>query len=340
MNRNVISGLLKSVILIIIASSIFSCKKSDPAPTLSPPAVITNSAAWPGRQWAVLKAQVNGHNQITTVTFQYDTTKNYTHTVSPEPDTTSGNAYVNFLFTLTNLKPNTQYYYRVNAVNATGEAKGLDVAFYTTDTTDIVINFNPDLVYDSIYDSEGNKYRTIVIGTQTWTAENLRSTKLNDGTEIPFVPDGNGWASLTTPGYCWFNNDSVGYGAIYNWYAVATAKLCPEGWHVPTDDEWTILTDYLGGKSIAGGMLKETGTSHWQSPNTDATNGSGFTGLPTGYRNYGGGFNSIGNYGFWWTATEWSSTGAWYRDVFYGYNSVDRSNTIKRSGATIRCIKD
>ena len=103
------------------------------------------------------------------------------------------------------------------------------------------------------------------IGTQTWMAENLRSTTLNDGTDIPFVPDVTAWAALTTPGYCWFQSDSLGYGALYNWYTVNTGKLCPEGWHVPADEEWTILTDFLGGKSVAGGKLKEAGTYHWQS---------------------------------------------------------------------------
>jgi uncharacterized protein (TIGR02145 family) len=283
---------------------------------------------------------VNGKNQLTTVTFQYDTTTNYTHTVSPVPDTTTRNSNVSFSVTLTDLDPNTEYHFRINAVNSNGTGNGTDMSFTTTDTTKIIINFNPDLVYDSIYDSEGNKYRTIQIGTQTWMAENLKSTKLNDGTDIPFVPDVAIWSGLTTPGYCWFNNDSVGYGALYNWYTLNTGKLCPEGWHVPADEEWTVLTDYLGGKSVAGGKLREAGTTHWQSPNAGATNESGFTGLPAGYRSYGGSFNNFKNYGFWWSSTEWSSSAAWYRDVYYGYNSVDRSNSNKKSGANIRCVKD
>jgi uncharacterized protein (TIGR02145 family) len=340
MKRDIISGFLKFIVLISMVMGFITCKKNDNGSTILAPLTITNSASWPGRNWAILKGQVNGKGQITTVTFQYDTTINYTHTVSPVPDTTSSNSNVTFKVTMTDLRPNTEYHYRITAVNTSGIGIGADMAFYTTDTTKVVINFNPDLTYDSITDAEGNEYKTIQIGTQTWTAENLRSTKLNDDTSIPFVPDGSAWASLTTPGYCWFNNDSVGYGAIYNWYTVGTGKLCPEGWHIPTDDEWTILTDYLGGKSVAGGKLKETGTSHWLGPNSGATNETGFTGLPTGYRNYSGGFNSINYYGFWWSSTEWSSTGAWYRDVYYGYNSVDRSNSSKKSGATVRCIKD
>jgi len=340
MNRDIISGLMKFVMLISMVLVLFACKKGDNASTAVAPVAITNSASWPGRHWVLLKGQVNGKNQLTTVTFQYDTVTSYTHTISPVPDTTARNSNISFKATLTNLKPNTKYHYRINSVNVTGIGNGADVSFTTSDTTKVIISFNPDLIYDSIYDSEGNKYRTIQIGTQTWTAENLKSTKFNDDTDIPFVLDVSAWASLTTPGYCWFNNDSVGYGAIYNWYTVETGKLCPQGWHVPSDDEWTILTDYLGGKSVAGGKLKETGTSHWQSPNTGATNESGFTGLPTGYRNFSGSFNSISSYGFWWCSTDWSSTGAWYRDVYYGYNSVDRSNTNKKSGATVRCVKD
>jgi uncharacterized protein (TIGR02145 family) len=340
MIRDFISGLLKFIVLISMVPGFITCKKDETKTTAVAPVAITNSVSWPGNHWAVMKGQVNGKNQLTTVTFQYDTSTTYTHTLSPVPDTTSKNSNVSFTATLTNLKPNTSYHYRINAVNASGTGNGVDLSFKTTDTSTVIINFNPDLTYDSIYDTEGNKYRTIQIGTQTWMAENLRSTKFNDGTAVPFVLDVSAWSYLTTPGYSWYNADSVGYGALYNWHTVNTGKICPAGWHVPSDEEWTTLTDYLGGKSIAGGKLRETGTSHWLSPNTGATNESGFTGLPSGYRNYSGGYNSISHYGFWWTSTEWSSTSAWYRDVYYGYNSVDRSNTNKKSGATIRCLKD
>jgi len=340
MNRDINSGFMKFIVLLSLVLLLVACKKDEKESTEVAPVATTNSASWPGRHWAVLKGQVNGKNQLTTVTFQYDTTSNYTLAVSPVPDTTSLNKGVTFTFTLTGLKPKTKYHYRINAVNINGTGNGADVTFTTTDTTKVIINFNPDLIYDSIYDSEGNKYRTIEIGTQTWMAENLRSTKLNDGTDIPFVLDVASWSGLTTPGYCWFNNDSVGYGALYNWYTVNTGKLCPEGWHVPSDEEWTFLTDYLGGKSLAGGKLRETGTSHWKSPNDGATNETGFTGLPAGYRSATGSFSSFRDYGFWWSSTEWSSIGAWYRDVYYGYNSVDRSNSNKKSGANIRCLKD
>jgi uncharacterized protein (TIGR02145 family) len=340
MMRDMIFRILKMAVVAIMVIVFISCKKDESPKTSTTPLAITNAAAWIGPGWAVLKGQVNGRAQDTRVTFQYDTITTYANVVTPVTDTTSGTTLVSFHCTLQNLKPGTKYHYRVHAINASGESTGADVAFVTTDSSVVTIVFNPDITYDSIYDIQGNKYRTVQIGTQTWTAENLRSTKYNDGTDIPFVPDVNEWVSLSTPGYCWYNSDSVGYGALYNWYVVGTGKICPQGWHVPTDDEWTTLSDYLGGSEVAGGMLKETGYTHWLKPNSAATNETGFSALPSGYRSYGGGFNSIANYGFWWTSTEWSTSGAWYRDVYYGYSTIDRSNSHKRSGATLRCVKD
>jgi uncharacterized protein (TIGR02145 family) len=137
-----------------------------------------------------------------------------------------------------------------------------------------------------VTDIDGNVYNTVTIGDQVWMAENLKTTKLNDGTSISNAIDNIAWASLSTPGYCWFINNRATYeiyGALYNWYAVYTDKLCPTGWHVPSNSEWTTLTDHLGGAEVAGGKLKESGSSHWASPNTGATNVTGFTALPGGY---------------------------------------------------------
>lgn len=335
----ILCSLKKVVLLMALPAVLFSCKKKNET-EYPGPLSISNAASWIGPNWATLRGQVNGKGKMTVVTFQYDTTTTYANTVSPSPDTTSGSTLLTFSAPLNNLMPKTKYHFRIEAVNALGTSYGADVAFVTTDTNVINIDFNPGLAYDSIFDNEGNKYRTIQIGTQTWLAENLRSTKYNDGSDIPFINDPTVWGDLSTPGYTWFNNDSIGYGAIYNWYTISTGILCPAGWHVPTDDEWTVLTDYLGGMDIAGGKMKETGTSHWVTPNTEATNESGFTALPAGYRSLTGAFHSIGSYGFWWTSTEWSSSGAWYRDVYFGYGSVDRSNSSKKSGATVRCLKD
>ena len=123
---------------------------------------------------------------------------------------------------------------------------------------------------ETVTDIDGNVYNTVTIGTQVWLKENLRTTKLNDGTEIPYVTSGGIWAGLSTPGYCYYDNswsNAITYGALYNWHTVNTGKLCPTGWHVPSNEEWETLITYLGGDSLVGGKLKETGTAFWESPN-------------------------------------------------------------------------
>jgi uncharacterized protein (TIGR02145 family) len=176
-------------------------------------------------------------------------------------------------------------------------------------------------------------------------AENLKTTKYNDGTSIPLVTDGAAWAALSTPGYCWYNNDAATYkatyGGLYNWYTVNTGKLCPTGWHVPTDAEWTTLTTYLGGESVAGGRLKETGTTHWASSNEGATNESGFTALPGGKRSYDGLFNGNKINGVWWSSTEYPSSYAWYRFMYSYLSDVTRDYYYSKPyGFSVRCIKD
>jgi uncharacterized protein (TIGR02145 family) len=199
-------------------------------------------------------------------------------------------------------------------------------------------------IYNKVTDVEGNSYNTITIGTQTWMAENLKTTKLNDGTNIPLVTNGTTWGTLSTPAYCWFNNDEasykVTYGALYNWYTANTGKLCPSGWHIPSDPEWTTLTDYLGGLSIAGGKMKEAGTSHWISPNIGATNESGFTGLPAGYRDKTSGFLNIGTYALWWASTGINSTDSWGRGLYNLDATVYRYNYYNNHGFSVRCIKN
>jgi uncharacterized protein (TIGR02145 family) len=193
-------------------------------------------------------------------------------------------------------------------------------------------------------DIEGNTYKTVTIGTQTWMAENLRTTKYNDGTSIPNVTDGTAWFELFTGAYCNYDNDpskAAIYGRLYNWYAVNTGKLSPTGWHVATDAEWTELIEYLGGEEVAGGKLKETGTTHWNSPNYGATNETGFTALPGGYRMFdGGAFDDVGAYGSWWSATGGNPDGAWNRYVYYYGNNVDKILDFEISGYSVRCVKD
>jgi len=195
-----------------------------------------------------------------------------------------------------------------------------------------------------VEDIDGNVYKTVKIGNQTWMTKNLKTSRFNDGTPIPLVTDGAAWAALTTPAYCWYNNDSVSYkntyGALYNGYAVMTGKLCPTDWHVPTDEEWTKLIKYLGGESYAGDRLKETGTDYWVSPNTGATNESGYTALPGGLRYHDGIFHDFGFSGYWWTSTEYSDTRAFFRYMDYEYSNVFGFNNSKNIGFSVRCVRD
>jgi len=206
------------------------------------------------------------------------------------------------------------------------------------------IIFNPNLTYGTMKDIDGNVYKTIVIGTQTWMAENLKTTRLSDGTPISLVTDSTAYFNLTTSGYCWYYNDAATYknslGALYNWYAVNTGKLAPAGWHVPTETEWKTLITYLGGDSIAGGKMKETGTIHWSPTNTGATNECGFTGIPAGERGYGGEFGFIGHEGSWWSSTPWNNSAS-YRLLSYDNTRVYRDfHDYPTIGISIRCIKD
>ena len=193
-------------------------------------------------------------------------------------------------------------------------------------------------------DEDGNNYPIVTIGVQTWMAKNLKTTKYNDSTAIPNVIDDNVWWYLETPAFCWYNNEvsyKSTYGALYNWYTVNTGKLCPTGWHVPSDAEWTTLVDYLGGESIAGGKLKETDTIHWSSPNTGATNETGFTALPGSYRWPNGPFDDgIGKNGRWWSATESDVFEAWYRNMHHDNSNVDRHSHGMTLGVSVRCVRD
>ncbi|MDP4222586.1 MAG: fibrobacter succinogenes major paralogous domain-containing protein [Bacteroidota bacterium] len=243
--------------------------------------------------------------------------------------TSDGTGIGSFTSNITGLSPSTTYHVRAYATNSVGTAYGTDKSF----TTDPV----------SVTDRDGNTYAVVRIGTQLWTGENLKTTTLNDGTSIAYVTGNTAWSNLTTPGYCWYNNNEIPnkttYGALYNWYTVSSGKLCPSGWHVSTDDEWLTMENYLGGASPAGGKLKETGVSHWLSPNTGATNESGFTALPGGWRLGTGTFESITTYGYWWTSTE-STPNAYNRKIQYNDDKSFRATSPENFGMSVRCIKN
>jgi uncharacterized protein (TIGR02145 family) len=186
---------------------------------------------------------------------------------------------------------------------------------------------------------------TVTICSQSWAVKNLDVDRYRNGDPIPKVTDPTAWAALTTGAYCYYNNDSVTYaatyGKLYSWYAVNDSRgLAPAGWHVPSDAEWTTLSTCLGGESIAGGPMKETGTTHWTAPNAGATNSSGFTGLPGGFRNYDGPFNAVGNSGYWWSSSENVTGNAWARLLTYNFGNLNRGNGDKLNGFSVRCLRD
>ena len=203
----------------------------------------------------------------------------------------------------------------------------------------------------TVTDIEGNVYKIVTIGTQTWMAQNLRTTKYNDGTNIPLVTDNTAWSQLSTPAYCWYDNDATYktvFGGLYNWQVVETGKLCPTGWHIPSDEEWKTLEMHLGMTSqdadesdlrgtSQGKKLKSTGG--WFNDG-NGTDDSGFKALGGGFRYSGdGSFHSMKKYGYWWTSTS-ATEGAWQRYLYYDNDGVYRYDNNKGRACSIRCIKD
>jgi uncharacterized protein (TIGR02145 family) len=226
------------------------------------------------------------------------------------------------------LTPNTIYFIRAYAINNSGTGYGQNISVTTP---------------DGVIDADGNVYNVVVIGTQTWMRENLKTTKYNDLTDIPIVTGSSAWTNMTTPAYCWFNNSSDykdPYGALYNWYTVGTGKLCPTGWHVPTMDEFNVLFTYLGGKETAAYKLKEAGTDHWNAPNTGATNSSGFTALAAGARETNGSFYYLGVYVVYWASDVVSSSSADYWWLAPNIGNVYTNSYSVKAGLSIRCLKD
>lgn len=299
-----------------------STKTSATIPTITTTASssITSSTATSGGN-----VTSDGGAAVTARGVCWSTSENPTTTNSKTSDGTGIGSFTSSIIGLTAV---TTYYVRAYATNSVGTAYGNEVSFKTI----------------SISDIDGNVYNMVTIGTQIWMASNLKTTKYNDGTPIPLVTDNTAWSNLETPGYCWYNNDAAAnkntYGALYNWYTVNTGKLCPTGWHMPSDAEWTVLTSYLGGESVAGGKLKETGTSHWLSPNAYATNTTGFTALPGGYRYRLGEFLYIGFNGFWWSSSEYDTNYVWYRFMRYYSSDASRDVFYRENGFSVRCLRD
>ena len=244
---------------------------------------------------------------------------------------TNGSGVGGFTSNLTGLSPNTTYYIRAFATNSNGTAYGNQVVFTTDPLT--------------VTDIDGNNYKVVRIGLQLWMAENLKTTTYNDGTVIPMVTGNVAWTNLNSGAYCWYNNAPETfkntYGALYNSYAV-TQKLCPVGWRIPIIDDWTTLDTYLD--PLSGGKIKEAGTTHWINPNQDATNDSGFSALPSGFRDgFNGGFSGIGELTYWWI--RYYSGYHYSGEIFFtGVKNIDNKILFygagyNNNGFSVRCIK-
>ncbi|MBK7887686.1 MAG: hypothetical protein IPJ86_10465 [Bacteroidetes bacterium] len=250
-------------------------------------------------------------------------------TVALATKTINGSGTGSFTSNISGLSINTKFYVRAYATNTVGTAYGNELSFTT---------LNPPL------DIDGNAYDTVVIGTQVWMSKNLRVSKYRNGDPIPTNLSNTTWQNTTSGAYAIYNNtttnDSI-YGKLYNWYAVADPRgLCPVGWHVPSDAEWTTLANFLGGSAVAGGKMKAV-SNLWTPPNDGATNSSGFSGLPGGYRNNFGSYSYIGSGGHWWSSTQDSTPpNAWYRTLYFDDDGVFPSNYDKSIGFSVRCVRD
>lgn len=272
----------------------------------------------------------NGGSEVTARGVCWSTSDNPT---IADNKTSNGTGIGSYTAQISNLVASSTYYVRAYATNIIGTSYGVSLTIntYGVPVTDI----------------EGNTYSTVKIGTQTWMAENLKTTKYRNGNSIGTTTPATLLISAeSAPKYQWAyagNESNVAtYGRLYTWYAATDSRnICPTGWHLPTGAEWTALTTYLGGESVAGSKLKEAGTSHWQSPNTRTTNSSGFTALPGGYRSNNGTFYSIGFGGSWWSSTEAAADNAWYRSMIdYSDDALSFYGFDKTYGFSVRCIKD
>lgn len=277
---------------------------------------------------ATLNGAVTANFLTTTVTFDYGLTTSYGKSATAVQSPVTGDNSTNVSVGVTGLNAGTKYHFRIKAENSLGTTYSDDHVFETL-----------------LMDRDGNEYHAITIGTQVWMQENLRTTRLNDGTAISELSIPVDWINAARPAYCWYENNEDNrdsYGALYNFYAVNTGKLCPAGWHVPSREEWVTMINFLGGIEAAGGKLKEAGTLHWNAPNADATNESQFTALPGGYRSYTDAafFSQKDNCSMWSSSLHTSSTA--YEIAITLYNTADVqivSGNLKY-GISVRCLRD
>ena len=346
--NNLIFPLLLMGVFLIFASS---CKKDDDdngngnntgIPVLSTTAItdITQTTAKSG-------GNITSDGGATVTVRGVCWSTNQTPTIS-DNKTTDGTGAGNFVSSISGLTANTTYYVRAYATNSNGTAYGSAMSFTTQEGSSGSTFTDP---------RDGKVYQTVVIGNQVWMAENLAYlpsvNMVADGSEdtagsyyYVYGYDGTNVADAKA------TDNYATYGVLYNWTAAMDGEassttnpsgiqgVCPAGWHLPSEAEWTELTNYLGGTSVAGGKLKETGTTHWNTPNTGATNETGFTALPGGSRGNNGAFGGIGYLGYWWSASESNATNAWTRYVGYNGSPVGRGNGYQEVGFSVRCVRD
>lgn len=323
--------------------------KDLPALTTSPPTGISENSASSGGN-----ISSDGGDSVVARGVCWSTSRD--PTIS-DPHTSDGSGTGEFISSITGLDPSTTYYIRAYATNGVGTAYGDQVSFSTLE------------ISTTVTDYDGNEYQIVEIGYQTWMAENLRTTHYADGTQIPHVEDQTAWGDFTTTdkGYCIYSNNesyTVSYGALYSWAAAMNGAssshlnpsgvqgVCPSGWHLPSDAEWRQLELFLGLSreeaddtgwrgTDAGGKLKETGTVHWKDPNTGATNESGFTAMPGGWRNTAGTFMNRTLDGRYWTSTDHGGVQPWYRRLNYEKTGIYRDDyQWTGEGYSVRCLKD
>jgi uncharacterized protein (TIGR02145 family) len=328
----------KLITLILGIALIYSCSTSTdgngnstttviPSLTTSAVSSITTNSAISGGT-----ISSDGGATITARGLCWSTSPN--PTISLSTITNEGTGTGSFTSSITGLLANTTYYVRAYAANSQGTAYGNEVNFITASPPTVTVT-----------DIDGNTYQTVSICNQIWTKTNLNVTRYRNGAIIPQITDATQWAALTTGAWCYYANttsNGTTYGKLYNWYAVNDPRgLAPIGYHIPTKTEWNTLIDCLGGSTVAGGKLKETGTSHWNSPNTGATDSNGFTGLPGGWRNNDGTFSSIGNNANWWNYIEYDRLSAWWINLGYNFISAGNVGVVNKAyGLSVRCIKD
>jgi uncharacterized protein (TIGR02145 family) len=322
----------KIVLSVGVLIAIHSCKKESPV------TVKTSEISSVGAKTAISGGIITENKEVEI------SSKGVVWSINPNPtilndSTLDGSGTSNFTSNITGLNPNKTYYVRAYATNSEETYYGDELSF----TTNLLSSPGAGVTYS------GRTYSTVVFGNdQEWMAENLRTSVYSNGDPIPNVTNSNQWSSLTSGAWVHLNNSNSyenTYGKLYNWYTVSDSRnLCPTGWHVPTDDEWTTLTDYLGGEPNADEILRSVGTQYWRSPNTGATNESGFNGLPAGFRTESGNFTCDDCVSKWWSSTDYQNDAISRQLSSTQVNGVGglfiRTIVDKNEGYSVRCLKN